>query len=261
MGAPVSGTAQCEENIEHPTSNSEHRIAGPFCMKQFLVTVPRNLMGCFTGWRIVWHVVAILLTLILVMSGFDWRWFLATRNPALRSWMWPAVGIGALLPLALPLVLLIVGFIIQNSRTILAGWAVGQAELLGVFVTVVYKAVTGRVHPAHSVGADISHVFRFGWMRGGVFWGWPSSHTAIAFAMAVTVFTLCPKRRWLGWVAILYAGYVGLGVSMTIHWFSDFAAGAIIGSVIGAVVGKGFGKTSNIQHPTLNSDKSRAGIR
>jgi uncharacterized protein YcfJ len=29
---------------------------------------------------------------------------------------------------------------------------------------------------------------------------------------------------------------------MTIHWFSDFAAGAIIGSVIGAVVGKGFGK-------------------
>ena len=230
-------------------------------MKQFLTTVPRNLMGCFQGWRIVWHVIAILLTFILVMSGFDWHWFLVTRNPALRSWMWPAVGIGALLPLALPLILFVVGFIIQNSRTILAGWAVGQAELLGVFVTVVYKAVTGRVHPAHSVGADISHVFRFGWMRGGVFWGWPSSHTAIAFAMAVTVFTLCPKRRWLSWVAILYAGYVGLGVSMTIHWFSDFAAGAIIGSVIGAVVGKGFGKTSNIQHPTLNSDKSRAGIR
>jgi membrane-associated phospholipid phosphatase len=77
-------------------------------------------------------------------------------------------------------------------------------------------------------------------MRGGVFWGWPSSHTTIAFAMAVTVFTLYPKQRWLGWVAILYAGYVGLGVSMTIHWFSDFAAGAIIGSVIGAVVGKSF---------------------
>jgi membrane-associated phospholipid phosphatase len=27
---------------------------------------------------------------------------------------------------------------------------------------------------------------------------------------------------------------------MTIHWFSDFVAGAIIGSVIGAVVGKSF---------------------
>ena len=151
-----------------------------------------------------------------------------------------------LLPLALPLILFVVGFIIQNARTILAGWAVGQAALLGSLVTSAYKAVTGRVHPAHAVGEDISHVFRFGWMRGGVFWGWPSSHTTIAFAMAVTVFMLCPKQRWLGILAILYACYVGAGVSMTIHWFSDFAAGAIIGSVIGAVVGKGF--WGNIEH-------------
>ncbi len=213
-------------------------------VKQFWVTVPRNLLGCFTGWRLVWHVVAILLTVILVLSGFDWRWFLATRNPALRSWMWPAAVIGMLLPLALPLFLLVVGVIIQSSRTVLAGWAIGQAALLGSLISSTYKAFTGRVHPAHSVGADISHVFRFGWLRGGVFWGWPSSHTTIAFAMAVTVFTLRPKQRWLGWVAILYACYVGLGVSMTIHWFSDFAAGAIIGSVIGAVVGRSFVRQS-----------------
>jgi hypothetical protein len=41
-------------------------------------------------------------------------------------------------------------------------------------------------------------------------------------------------------VAILYAFYIGLGVSMTIHWYSDFVAGAIIGSVVGMVVGKSF---------------------
>ena len=228
--------------------------AGPFCMKQFLVTVPRNLIGCFKGRRIVWHVIAIVLTFILVMSGFDWRYYLATRNPALRSWMWPAVVIGGLLPLALPLILFALGIIARSARTILTGWAVGQAELLGALVAAAYKAITGRAHPAHSVGADISHVFRFGWLRGGVFWGWPSSHATIAFAMAVTVFTLCPKQWWLGLVAILYACYVGLGVSMTIHWFSDFAAGAIIGSVIGAVVGKSFRErpTSNIQRSTSN---------
>ena len=215
-------------------------------MKQFLVTVPRNLIGCFKGRRIIWHIIAILLTFILVTSGFDWRWFLATRNPALRSWMFSAVGLGALLPLALPLFLLTVGFIIENARTILAGWAVGQAALLGSLVSSAYKAVTGRAHPSHSVGTDISHVFHFGFLRGGVFWGWPSSHATIAFAMAVTVFTLCPKQRWLGFVAILYAFYVGIGVSLTIHWFSDFVAGAIIGSVIGAVVGKSFGE--NVEH-------------
>ena len=216
-------------------------------MKQFLVTLPRNLMGCFTGWRVVWHLVAIVLTFILVMSGFDWRWFLATRNAALRSWMWPAVFIGGLLPIYLPLLLLAFGFLAKNARTILTGWAVAQAELLGALIVVAYKAFTGRAHPMHSVGADISHVFRFGWLRGGVFWGWPSSHTTVAFAMAVTVFMLCPKKRWLGLVAILYAFYVGIGVSMTIHWFSDFVAGAIVGSVIGTVAGKNWEKTSNTE--------------
>jgi len=217
-------------------------------MKQFLVTVPRNLIGCFKGRRIVWHIIAILLTFILVTSGFDWRYFLATRNPALRSWMFPAVVIGGLLPLALPLILFALGIIARNGRVILTGWAISQAELLGSLVSSAYKAVTGRVHPSHGIGTDISHVFHFGFLRGGVFWGWPSSHATIAFAMAATVFTLCAKRRWLGLVAILYAFYVGIGVSLTIHWFSDFAAGAIIGSVIGAVVGKSFCSDSPASH-------------
>jgi membrane-associated phospholipid phosphatase len=227
-------------------------------MKQFLMTLPRNLLDCFKGRRLICHIVAILLTVILVLSGFDWRWFLATRDPLLRSWMWSAVAIGGLLPIVLPLFLLVVGFIIQNSKAIRAGWDLGQAALLGSLISSTYKAFTGRVHPAHVAGEDISHVFQFGFLRGGVFWGWPSSHTTIAFAMAVTVFALFPKSRWLGWVAILYAFYVGLGVSVTIHWFSDFAAGAIIGSVIGAVVGKSFREhpTSNIQRSTSNGSSA-----
>jgi membrane-associated phospholipid phosphatase len=222
-------------------------------MKRFLVTLPRNLIGCFKGWMLVWHLIAILLTTILVMSGFDWRYFLATRNPGLRAWMFPAVVIGGLLPIYLPLAWLAAGYIARNTRTILTGWAVAQAELLGALIVVAYKAVTGRAHPLHFVGPDISHVFRFGFLRGGVFWGWPSSHTTIAFAMAVTLFYLHPKQRWLGLAAILYALYIGTGVSMTIHWLSDFVAGAIVGSVVGTVVGKHFSwKTPNIEPSTLN---------
>ncbi len=209
-------------------------------MKQFLVTLPRNLVGCFTGRRLIGHIVAILLTVILVRSSFDWRWFLATHNPALRTCMWPAVVIGMFLPIYLPLILFAVGIIARSAKTIFTGWAIVQAELLGALIVVAYKAFTGRAHPMHNVGQDISHVFRFGFLRGGVFWGWPSSHTTIAFAMAATVFTLYPKQRWLGCLAIPYALYIGVGVSMTIHWFSDFVAGAIIGSVIGPVVGKAF---------------------
>src|SRR4029077_1706772 len=149
--------------------------------------------------------------------------------------------IGGLVPIFLPLILIVSGFILSHARISMTGWAIGQAELIGSLVSSTYKAFTGRAHPSlHETGADISQVFHFGFLRGGVYWGWPSSHTTIAFAMAVTIFMLCPKQRWVGWAAILYAFYVGLGVSMTIHWCSDFVAGAIIGSGIGSVVGERF---------------------
>ena len=121
-------------------------------------------------------------------------------------------------------------------------WAIIQAEVIAGIIAAGYKALTGRAHPTHGVGVDLTHVFKFGLLRGGVFWGWPSSHTTIAFAMAVTVFRLFPKQRWFGVLAVSYAFYVGLGVSMTIHWFSDFVAGALIGTVVGNVVGTRFSR-------------------
>ena len=209
-------------------------------MKQFLLTLPRNLIGSFRGRMMVWHFIAITFTFVLVTSGFDWSWFRATRNPEIRHWMFFAVIIGQMVPMFLPLVLLLAGLIIRCGATIRAGWAIGQAALLGWFISSCYKAVTGRPHPPHNVDIDTSHVFHFGFLRGGIFWGWPSSHTATNFAVAVAVFTLFPQKKWLGIAAIMYAFYIGIGVSMTIHWFSDFAAGAIIGTVIGVTVGKSF---------------------
>jgi membrane-associated phospholipid phosphatase len=146
------------------------------------------------------------------------------------------------MPIALPLTLFLLGGVGQSDRTRLVGWAIGQAEVIGGIIAAGYKAITGRAHPAYGVGTDLTHAFRFGLLRGGVFWGWPSSHTTIAFAMAVTVFRLFPKQRWLGCLVITYAFYVGLGVSMTIHWFSDVVAGALIGTVVGVVVGPGFSR-------------------
>lgn len=207
-------------------------------MKWFLSTLPQNIITCFTGRMLIWHGVAILLTFILVASGFDWHFFLSTRDPNLLSWMFPAVRIGGLLPITLPLILIALGWINKSAKTSTTGWAVGQAELIGALIIVAYKAITGRAHPSHGAGEDLSHIFRFGLLRGGVFWGWPSSHTTVAFAMAVTIFMIFSTRRWVGYGAIAYALYVGIGVSMTIHWFSDFLAGAIIGTVVGVSVGK-----------------------
>jgi membrane-associated phospholipid phosphatase len=209
-------------------------------MKLFFSTLPRNLIECFRGRMLTGHLTAIAMTLALVVSGFDWQYYLATRSPMLQSRLWPAVPIGGLLPILLPLTLFVLGSVTRNAPTRLIAWASGQAEVIGGIVAAGYKAITGRAHPAHGIGTDLTHVFRFGLLRGGVFWGWPSSHTTIAFAMAVAVFKLCPKQKWLGYLAISYAFYIGLGVSVTIHWFSDFVAGAFIGTVVGVVVGTSF---------------------
>lgn len=208
--------------------------------KQFIATLPRNFIGCFKGRMIVWHLIAIVLTYILVNSGFDWFYFRSTRSHTLWTLMFPGAVIGQLIPLLLPLTLLVIGNSSGNATTTRTAWAIAQAAFLGWFISCCYKSLTGRVHPEHTLGPDISHVFRFGFWRGGVFWGWPSSHTAVAFAMAVTLLTLFPRTRWLRIAAMTYAFYIGISVSMTIHWFSDFAAGAIIGSVIGVTVGKSF---------------------
>lgn len=147
---------------------------------------------------------------------------------------WPGV------PIMLPLFLLLIGIVLENAKTIRAAWAVGQAAFIGWFISSCYKVLTGRDHLPHDVATDTSRIFRFGFLRHGIFWGWPSSHTAVAFAMAFTVPALFPQKRWLGAAAILYALYIGVGVSMTIHWFSDFVAGTLIGTAIGRTVGKSF---------------------
>lgn len=176
----------------------------------------------------------------MVLSGFDWFYFRSTREIVAYRWWWPALPAGMFLPVLLPLVLIICGFIISHSKMSRIGWAIGQAAFIGWFISAIYKFFTGRVHPAHVVGEDISREFRFGFYRGGVFWGWPSSHTTVAFAMAFAVITLFPKQPLLKLFALAYACYIGLSVSMTIHWCSDFVAGAIIGSVVGTVVGRSF---------------------
>jgi membrane-associated phospholipid phosphatase len=209
-------------------------------VKQFASSLPRNIIDCFKGRLVFWHLLAAGLTLAMVWSGFDWFYFRSTRDLVAHRWWHAALSVGMLLPVLLPVSLIISGFILVRPKISLGGWAVGQAALIGWFISSIYKFFTGRVHPEHVIGNDISHVFRFGFYRGGVFWGWPSSHTTVAFAMAVALFTLFPKHAWLKWSAVAYAFYIGISVSMTIHWFSDFAAGAILGSVVGVVVGKSF---------------------
>jgi len=212
-------------------------------MPAFYHNFPQNTLKCFKGYNLLWHVAAIILTYILVTSGFDWLYYTSTRNPLLQSFLYPAVRLGGRVPIIAPIALFVFGKVRKNMKAVGTANALGQSVLIGLLISSLYKACTGRAHPLRSLvpdAIDISREFLFGFMRGGIFWGWPSSHTTIAVAMAVTLLVLYQKNEAIRYLAVLYALYVGFGVSISIHWFSDFAAGTVFGTVIGTVVGKSF---------------------
>ncbi len=212
-------------------------------MRALFYRLPRNIANCFRGYKFAWHMLAIALTYVLVTSGFDWFYFESTRSATLRTILFPAVLLGGILPVLVPLILLAVGKIKKDPNVVNAAWALGQAAFVGLIISSFYKAFTGRMQPSYinNVMVDISRDFMFGFLRHGVFWGWPSSHTTVAFAGAATLCVLYARnRKFIAYGALIYAFYVGLGVSISIHWFSDAVAGAIIGTVVGTVVGKNF---------------------
>lgn len=215
-------------------------------------SLKKTIIRIFSGRNFFFHLLAIFLTYVIVVSGFDWHYFVHMQTSALLPYLTPAIGIGGLVPIfGIPLAYLYTK-IRHNKLATMRIWTIAQAAMLGWIISSTYKAFTGRVQPPHgllSTLVDSSHDWRFGFFEHGIFWGWPSSHTTVAFAMSFAVIALFPKNKKIFFVSLLYAVYIGLGVVTRIHWFSEFVAGGIIGAVIGLSVGRAF------LHKNSNSSK------
>lgn len=208
--------------------------------------LPQNAWRALSGYKFLLYLLAAGLTYLAVVTGFDWQWYQGGSSPVLHSLAFPAIALGGLLPILVPLVLFIVAG--KNAQKLTLAGALGQSALLGWLFSIILKTFTGRLSPDQFAALPIAdHLggFRFGFLRGGVFWGWPSSHTAVAWAMAFALVALYPKNKFVHYLAPLYALYVGLSVSITIHWFSDFLAGAVIGTLVGLAVGASFRNRAN----------------
>jgi membrane-associated phospholipid phosphatase len=201
----------------------------------FLKTLPQSLFSAFKGKNLLLQLVAFALTALIVLSDFDWWWHVHTDTVLIRDLSYPSILVGSFLPLVLPLAIIVVAHMRRDKVLILKGWFLGQASLLALVISSIYKAFTGRIPPVRASLLDISHQFNFGFLREGVFWGWPSSHTATNVALAVAFWYLFPKSKWK-YVLIIFALWVGLGTSTTIHWFSEFVAGTLIALAIGRAV-------------------------
>jgi len=222
--------------------------------KKILYDFLKCLTAPFKPRYLVWHATAIALTVVLIFSGFDWFFFQNTRNTSLLVFLFPSIIIGLFVPIMVPLVYLILGKIRKNKEIFRKGYILALTGLASDFISYAYKAVTGRAHPHLVHGGenlpDITRDFAFGFMERGVFWGWPSSHTTVAFAVGIVLFFLYQKNPRIKFLALFYAFYTGIGVSATIHWFSDFVAGAIIGTVVGFAILKLYLKIPTRCEPT-----------
>lgn len=209
-------------------------------LKDFLKSFPKNFLRSFAGENIFWHLLAILLTAVIVLSGLDWHYFLSVRNELLNTIFFPAILLGFFLPILVPPILIIWGSRRRDAVTTLYGWAIMQSAAISWTISAIYKSLTGRVQPdLNNLIVDSSRNWNFGFWEHGIFWGWPSSHTTVAFAVVATLVILLGKKKPVAkWLAISYAFYIGIAVSLSIHWLSEFVAGAIIGTAIGIAIGK-----------------------
>ena len=208
----------------------------------------KNIIKSFSGHNIFWHLLAIGLTYILVTYGFDWFYFTSTRNELVDRIAMSAGIIGFIVPVILPFCIYFFEKAKEKGKVV--AFAVAQAGLDGFIVSVLYKSITGRVGPnivSLNPTLDVSQVFHFGFLKGGVFWGWPSSHTAVAFAMSFALVSFYSNKNYIVYIAIAYAFFIGIGASIGFHWFSDFVAGAIIGTLIGTIVGENFKKSFSLR--------------
>ena len=203
-----------------------------------------NLMRSFFGINFAFHGLAILLTVGIVLTGMDWSWYqFFMRHVYLQTIFMSGAVLGSLVPFSVPIILFALGRKRKDKKLAAAGPMVGQAALLALIISSIYKVFTGRIPPgglAATGGQYYLSQFRFGILNGGIWEGWPSGHTTTAFAMAIALSAYYPDNRWLRAGCIGYGLYIGFCMSTSIHWLSDVVAGALIGTAIGMTVAASF---------------------
>jgi len=200
----------------------------------FIRQLELDFEDSFRGRALMWQGIAIVTTTAIVLSGLDWRYYEATRSQMLFGFVLFAGLGGFVVPVFAPALLFLFGLLRKQKNVVELGLLIARSEMTAYLISIIYKAFTGRFQPNLATGFDISREFHFGILQNGIFWGWPSSHTAVAFAGAI-VLALSVRNPVVRALAVLYAFLIGFGASVGFHWLSDVVAGAIIGTAVAHV--------------------------
>ena len=205
-----------------------------------------NILDSFRGNNIYLHLTAVVATAIIVDQGADYdveHYF--NQHVEYGSWARPVVFTGEYLPFIAGGSLFAYAKMKNDRQTLGASFAVLQASLIEFLYNSTLKAITGRPHPDWRNVSDmdsLSRSFRFGFLRGGMFWGWPSGHTSATMAVVSALTSYYPDKAWLKAAGFGLVAYTMFGVSANnrggMHWFSDAVAGALMSYAVGSTVGK-----------------------
>lgn len=217
-----------------------------------------NILDSFKGKNVYLHLTAIASTALLVTTNLDFNVeHFFNENPEYGSWARPILYTGEFLPLAAGGGLFAYAKIRNDDEALGASFAVLQASLIEVMYNSALKAITGRPNPDWRDNEDmegLSKTFRFGFLRGGIYWGWPSGHTATTMAVVSALTNYYPDKTWLKVAGFSWVAYTMFGVSSVnrggMHWFSDAVAGALMSYAVGSTVGKYYRRVYNSQNST-----------
>lgn len=206
-----------------------------------------NIYQSFIGFNSLYHIAGILSTYSIIELNIDSKvhnYFV--KHKELEPFSVPAVYIGYLFPIALGSGLLTYGYFADSSKTVSAAWVVAQSAGLALIYNGLLKAVTGRPNPEPIIYEDNSKskIFKFGFLKGGIHYGWPSGHLMTTVAIASGLLWFYKENIVVKIIGSVFVGYMFFGViahdANSMHWFSDTIAGTLMGYAIGSTVGKSY---------------------
>jgi len=209
----------------------------------------RNTLESHAGWTSLVHIGALGATSVLVQTGVDAQvqsWAASQDETVSFALGIPGLAGGALLPVLLPGGM----YLFSDDPDVIQGTsAASQSVILAFLANTLLKAVTGRTPPDRESSGDVSveersRAFRPGFLRGGVFDGWPSGHSMVNMALAASLASYFDDSPWVQVSAYAWAAYVmasvTLGAQGHVHWLSDAVAGGAMGFCIGWTIGHNF---------------------
>ncbi len=204
-----------------------------------------NMLWSAIGWPLAFHLAGGGATYYLSTRDYDLMTarFAARQNKtAFGVAFGPGMMMGTFFPVLVPGYML---FLSDNRVLNNTGAVAAQATAIAFLYNNILKAISGREHPdAEKNNGELSRDFKWGFLKRGVFYGWPSGHSMTNAALAMSIASYHREKPFVVAGCALYATYIAtsmvLGAKGEAHWLSDAVAGTLMGASIGWYVGSTF---------------------